>query len=73
MDSSNLPVLTDWELEPGYSAELGSVCYVLTGTISNDSRFPDGRRIITSRVVVLDNESGIARTRNTLYKLGKHK
>src|SRR5690242_6102455 len=43
----------------------------LTGRIYNDPRrrFPDGEVVTTSRVEWLNEEAGLAQTRNTLYLL----
>jgi uncharacterized protein (DUF433 family) len=44
---------------------------VLVGLVSNDRRFPNGRLIITSRVVEIDEAAGLARTLNTTYELAE--
>ncbi len=40
------------------------------GEVYDDPRFEDGTAIITTRVVTLDLESGVARTKNSNYILG---
>ena len=44
---------------------------LLYGKVYNDSRFKDGEVIVTSRVVELDTKTGVAKTKNTNYILGK--
>ncbi len=52
--------------------------FCLVGEIYDDSRydkntglFADGHTVRTSRVIEINEEEGWARTRNTLYTLGK--
>jgi hypothetical protein len=72
VDSS--PILEDWApLVPAGRRMLAmpdSEVVVLTGTLFGDPRFPDGTCVVTSCVVELDPDGGIARTGSTRYRLG---
>jgi hypothetical protein len=61
MDVSKLPKLDKW-----------CITYdnCLVGIIFNDSRFPDGHCIRTSKLKRIDFELGYAVTKNTVYNLG---
>lgn len=61
-------VLEDWFLIKGYG---GSQC--LKGDIYDDKRWRDGEELRTSYLVKLDEEAGVAETRNTIYQLGKRR
>lgn len=58
-------LLKNWEIEKYYGN------YVLIGDIYNDTkkRFSDGSTIQTSRLFKIDFQSGIAKTKNSIYKL----
>lgn len=43
--------------------------FIIVGYIYNDERFPDHTPIRTSRLREIDFVDGIAKTRNTIYKL----
>ena len=43
--------------------------FIIVGYIYNDARFPDHTPIRTSRLREIDFVDGIAKTRNTIYKL----
>lgn len=43
---------------------------LLYGNVYGHPSIPDGKEVITSRVVTLDKKSGIAMTKNTCYQLG---
>lgn len=48
-------------------------CSRLQGNIYNDNRFSDGIFVSTSRLVEIDFVNNEARTKNTIYELGKRK
>ena len=45
--------------------------YRLNGYSLNDDRWPNGEHILTSMLERIDFVSGIAETRNTIYRLSK--
>ncbi len=42
----------------------------LVGDVYDDNRFPDGKRVITTRLVSINFEENSAKTENTTYQLG---
>ena len=58
-DLENLPVLKVKTFELGY----------LFGEVRNHPKFSDGHVITTSVVLAIDFARGLARTKNTLYKI----
>jgi hypothetical protein len=52
---SSAPVLDQWLLEPDDRAADGAV---LTGIISGHPRYPDGARITTSTIQMIEDEPG---------------
>lgn len=59
------PILHNWKLCP---ASHGSYIF---GQIYNDNRFSNGKVVRTSGIVAMSIKQGIARTKNTIYDLGK--
>jgi hypothetical protein len=55
-----MPRLENWRLIANH----------LYGEIYDDSRFLDGSPVRTSTVQTIDEKSGEAQTKNTIYKLG---
>lgn len=72
---NNIPILKNWKVIYKYSERFVDPYYpdntkkpLLAGDIYNDSRFPDGTFVITSRVT--SSKGRIVETKNTKYKLG---
>lgn len=64
----DMPMLEDWfpAIVPEKTEELA-----LIGTVSGHPRLRDGRPIVTSNVVVLNVDAGLARTMSRWYRLGE--
>lgn len=43
----------------------------ISGTVEGDGKFPNGKRIITSRIVKMDFDKMVVQTRNSVYALEK--
>lgn len=46
--------------------------FIITGKMFNSDAFQDGAEVSTSTVRQIDVENGYVRTKNSVYKLGKH-
>lgn len=59
-------VLKDWVI----INKFGSIC--ATGYVYDNDRFEPGDHIHTSSIQVFDPDKGLIKTRNSVYKLGRH-
>ncbi len=70
-----MPILDYWSvIIPGGCERFApptSPAVALTGQVRGDARFPDGSRVVTSRVLEIDVDRGTARTGRSLYRLGE--
>ena len=59
-------------IENWHTTRLGDGNERLDGTVFGhpDPMFPDGSRIITSAIVLIDEDAEFAETRNSIYHLG---
>lgn len=69
-----MPKLENWSIvkedsNPFLAPEIRG--FILKGNIYNDNRFQNGSLIVTSTIQEINIKNRVARTRNTLYRLGE--
>lgn len=64
-----MPRLENWSIQTLTDSQ-GEYSRLL-GNVYEDPRFLEGGFIHTSEIVEIDEENGIAKTRNTTYRLGE--